>query len=100
MYVGKVVEIADGIDLYVDPRHLYTEPLMSAVPVINPKVCGKGTRIRLEGEIADPSNPPAGCYFHPSCRIEEPSLWDLGGNHFVACHFEEQLDLAGVRMTG
>ncbi len=107
MYVGKVVEIADGLELYVNPRHPYTEALMSAVPVTNPKARKAGSRIRLEGEIADPSNPPAGCYFHPRCRYaqercktEEPALRDLGGNHFVACHFSEQLDLAGVRMAG
>ncbi|MBN1889075.1 MAG: ATP-binding cassette domain-containing protein [Thermoflexales bacterium] len=106
MYVGKVVEIADGIELFVNPRHPYTEALMSAVPVSNPKARLAGARIRLEGEIADPSNPPSGCYFHPRCRYaqeccktEPPALRDLGGNHFVACHFSEQLDLAGVRMV-
>ena len=107
MYVGKVVEIADGLELYVNPHHPYTEALMSAVPVTNPNARKAGARIRLEGEIADPSNPPAGCYFHPRCRYaqdrcktEEPALRDLGENHFVACHFAEQLDLAGVRMVG
>jgi peptide/nickel transport system ATP-binding protein len=106
MYVGKVVEIANGIELYINPHHPYTEALMSAVPVTNPKARQAGTRIRLEGEIADPSNPPTGCYFHPRCRyaqdrckIEEPALRDLGGNHFVACHFSEQLKLASVRMV-
>jgi peptide/nickel transport system ATP-binding protein len=105
MYVGKVVEIADGIELYVNPRHPYTEALMSAVPVTNPRARKAGARIRLEGEIADPSNPPPGCYFHPRCRharercrSDPPPLRDLGGNHFVACHFSEELKLAGVRM--
>ena len=105
MYVGKVVEVADGIDLYMNPRHPYTEALMSAVPVTNPRARQAGTRIRLEGEIADPSNPPSGCYFHPRCRYarercmtETPLLRDLGGNHFVACHFSEELKLSGVRM--
>ncbi len=106
MYVGKVVEIADGIELYVNPRHPYTEALMSAVPVTNPRARKSGVRIRLEGEIADPSNPPPGCYFHPRCRYarercktEPPPLRDLGGHHFVACHFSEELKLAGVRMA-
>ncbi len=106
MYVGKLVEAANGLDLYIDPRHPYTEALMSAVPVTNPKARKSGERIRLEGEIADPSNPPSGCYFHPRCRYaqerckhEEPALRDLGGGHFVACHFSEELKLASVRMS-
>jgi peptide/nickel transport system ATP-binding protein len=106
MYVGKVVEIADGLELYVNPQHPYTEALMSAVPVTNPNARQAGARIRLAGEIADPSNPPSGCYFHPRCRYaqercktEEPALRDLGDGHFVACHFAEQLELAAVRMT-
>ena len=105
MYVGKVVEVSDGIELYVHPKHPYTEALMSAVPVTNPRARNRGSRIRLVGEIADPSNPPSGCYFHPRCRhaqdvckTEEPGLRDLGGKHFVACHFAEQLTLNGVRM--
>jgi peptide/nickel transport system ATP-binding protein len=106
MYVGKVVEIADGIELYTNPRHPYTEALMSAVPVTNPAARKKGARIRLEGDIADPSNPPSGCYFHPRCRfaqercrVEAPALQDTGDHHFTACHFAGQLSLAGVRMA-
>lgn len=79
---------------------------MSAVPVSNPKARNAGTRIRLEGEIADPSNPPSGCYFHPRCRyaqarckVEKPALRDLGNNHYAACHFAEELTLAHVRMA-
>jgi peptide/nickel transport system ATP-binding protein len=106
MYVGKVVEISSGLDIYTDPKHPYTEALMSAVPVSNPRARNKGTRIHLAGEVADPSNPPSGCYFHPRCRYaqercsaEEPPLRDLGGEHYAACHFAEQLDLVGVRMV-
>ncbi len=106
MYVGQVVEIADSMELFINPRHPYTEALMSAVPVSNPKARDSGVRIRLEGEIADPSNPPTGCYFHPRCRYakercktETPALRDLGDNHFVACHFSEELSLAHVRMA-
>jgi peptide/nickel transport system ATP-binding protein len=106
MYVGKVVEIADTLELFLNPRHPYTEALMSAVPVSNPKARDSGTRIRLEGDIADPSNPPTGCYFHPRCRYaqarcttDQPELRDLGNNHFVACHFAEELTLARVRMV-
>ncbi|MBN2392364.1 MAG: ATP-binding cassette domain-containing protein [Anaerolineae bacterium] len=106
MYVGKVVEIASGLDIYIDPKHPYTEALMSAVPVSNPRARDKGTRIRLPGEVADPSNPPSGCYFHPRCRYakevcstETPVLRDMGNDHFVACHFADELELTGVRMA-
>jgi peptide/nickel transport system ATP-binding protein len=105
MYVGKVVEVADGIELFINPKLPYTEALMSAVPVSNPRARKAGVRIRLEGDIADPSNPPSGCYFHPRCRYvqdicktETPPLRDLGGNHFVSCHLAEQLSLTAVRM--
>jgi peptide/nickel transport system ATP-binding protein len=106
MYVGQVVEVADAMDLFTHPRHPYTAALMSAVPVTNPRERNRTTRIHLEGEIADPSNPPAGCYFHPRCRFaqercqtETPALRDLSGNHFVACHFSEQLELKGAIST-
>jgi peptide/nickel transport system ATP-binding protein len=106
MYVGKIVEVASGLDIYVDPKHPYTEALMSSVPVSNPRARDAGARIRLAGQVADPSNPPNGCYFHPRCRyaqdictVEEPPLLDLGGHHAAACHFAEELDLAGVRMA-
>ncbi|MGC9467001.1 MAG: ABC transporter ATP-binding protein [Anaerolineae bacterium] len=105
MYVGKVVEVASGMDPYINPMHPYTEALMSAVPVSNPRAREAGSRIRLEGQVADPSNPPSGCYFHPRCQyaqercaVEEPELRDMGNHHFVACHFAEELDLRGVRM--
>ena len=78
---------------------------MSAVPVSNPRARKAGVRIRLEGDIADPSNPLSGCYFHPYCRYmqdicktETLLLRDLGGNHFVSCHFADQLSLAAMRM--
>ena len=106
MYVGKVVEVANGLELYTSPRHPYTEALMSAVPVPNPNARQSDNRIRLEGEIPDPSNPPSGCYFHqrcryaqPECKTETPALRSLGDEHFVACHFAEELQLNGVRMA-
>jgi peptide/nickel transport system ATP-binding protein len=103
MYVGKLVELAKTETLYETPRHPYTEALMSAVPKPNPKQRGRGKRIILEGDVADPANPPKGCYFHPRCRYakarcsqEAPALRNLGDDHFVSCHFAEELTLRGV----
>lgn len=94
MYVGKMVEIASTATLFAIPKHPYTEALLSAVPKPDPRL--RGQRIILEGDVADPANPPSGCYFHPRCRYaksicktEEPPLRDLGDKHFVACHFAE-----------
>ena len=106
MYVGKLVEVADANALYTNPLHPYTESLMSAVPIPNPDVRDSQVRIQLEGEVADPANPPSGCYFHPRCRYakevcstETPVLHDMGEGHTVACHFADELELTGVRMA-
>ncbi|WP_350274364.1 oligopeptide/dipeptide ABC transporter ATP-binding protein [Kribbella sp. HUAS MG21] len=102
MYVGKLVESASTEELYSKPLHPYTEALLSAVPDPDPASRGKRERIKLRGEIADPSKVPAGCPFHPRCGYAEarcasevPRLREIGGRK-VACHFAEQLDLKGV----
>ena len=107
MYVGKLVEMASTEALYKNPQHPYTEALLSAVPKPDPRLRSLGKRVILEGDVADPSNPPGGCYFHPRCRYakeicshEEPSLRDIGDDHYVACHFAEELDLRGVVAEG
>jgi peptide/nickel transport system ATP-binding protein len=100
MYVGKIVEVAPVNDLFGAPKHPYTIALMSSVPIQNPRQRNHGKRIRLEGEVADPSNPPSGCYFHPRCpfaqercRVETPYLRPIGNEgRQVACHFAEELD--------
>jgi len=101
MYVGKLVEIAPTTKLFSAPRHPYTEALLSAVPKPDPRL--RGNRIILEGDVADPANPPSGCYFHPRCRyakdickIEQPPLREIGEKHSVACHFAEELTLSGM----
>ncbi|WP_129665547.1 ABC transporter ATP-binding protein [Phytoactinopolyspora endophytica] len=103
MYVGKIVEVADTATLYARPRHPYTEALLSAVPKPNPGQRDRRERIVLSGDVADPSDPPSGCYFHPRCPYarpvcaeEQPSLRDVGDGTTVACHFAEELGLRGV----
>jgi len=101
MYVGKLVEMAETEELFMNPKHPYTEALMSAVPKPDPRA--RSERIVLAGEVADPANPPSGCYFHPRCRyaqeicgIGEPVLREINEEHFVSCHRAEELSLAGV----
>lgn len=101
MYVGKLVELASTQELYVSPLHPYTEALMSAIPLPNPKKREK--RVLLTGEVASPANPPSGCYFHPRCnycvdvcKTVEPELRELKPGHFVKCHRAEELSLLGA----
>jgi len=91
MYLGKIVEIASYRDLYGDAKHPYTQALLTAVPVPDPRKA-RGKQI-LTGDVPSPINPPPGCHFHPRCphRMEpcdraEPILKDLGGHHYVACY--------------
>jgi peptide/nickel transport system ATP-binding protein len=101
MYVGKLVEHAMTNELYLNPKHPYTEALLSAVPKPDPRM--RTEPVVLEGEVADPAHPPAGCYFHPRCRYridrcetEEPALRQIAQDHFVSCHRAEELKLTGV----
>jgi peptide/nickel transport system ATP-binding protein len=101
MYVGKVAEMASAEELYSQPLHPYTEALLSSVPVADP--LHKSERIVMQGEVADPSNPPSGCYFHPRCRyaqevckLKTPEFRELKPDHWVACHRAEELQLEGI----
>ncbi len=101
MYVGKLVEMADTESLFAQPKHPYTEALLSAVPTTDPEI--KMDRIILPGEVANPANPPSGCYFHPRCRYaqdicmtDEPQWSEVAPQHFAACHFADELELRGV----
>ena len=102
MYVGRMVEVAPKRELYTNPRHPYTEALMSASPKPDPR--NPTVRIPLIGQVPDPSNPPSGCYFHPRCRYAEdvcrtetPPLVTVGEDHASACHFADTLELQGMQ---
>ncbi len=108
MYVGKMVELAGTEEIFHHPKHPYVEALLSAVPRPDPRYTLK--RMVMKGEVADPSRRPPGCAFHPRCRYakeicktDEPPLVDAAKNgsseHQAACHFAEELQLAGVSAT-
>jgi len=101
MYVGKIVEMAETEELFLNPQHPYTEALLSAVPKPDPRL--KMERVILSGEVANPANPPSGCYFHPRCRYakelckkESPELKEIDRGHHVSCHFAKVLSLQGI----
>ena len=95
MYLGRIVEIASAKDLYTNPKHPYTEALLSAVPIPDPQV--KRKRIMLQGDVPSPIHPPSGCHFHtrcpmaqhPLCSTEKPVLKPTGDGHWVACHLRD-----------
>ena len=97
MYVGKISELADKKEIRDNPLHPYTRALLAAVPIADPK--HKHTGIIPKGEVPSTINPPPGCRFHPRCpfakpicREMEPEFKDVGGGHYVACHFVESLN--------
>jgi len=102
MYLGKIVEFADRIELFRNNQHPYTQALMSAIPIPDPEL--RRRRVILRGDVPSPVNPPSGCRFNPRCQLraelggpkicvqQEPPLVDIGANgggppHVCACHF-------------
>jgi peptide/nickel transport system ATP-binding protein len=101
MYVGRMVELAETEELFKTPKHPYTAALLSAVPEPDPRT--RSRRIVLQGEVANPAQPPSGCYFHPRCphaidvcRKETPVWREISPGRFVGCHRADELTLAGV----
>ena len=103
MYLGRIVETGPTTALFARPRHPYTEALLSAVPVADPKAQRERQRIRLVGDVPSPAHPPSGCRFHPRCRYaqpicrqEDPPLIATSPDQYAACHFAQELGLQGV----
>ncbi len=98
MYLGKMAELASRDKIFENPLHPYTQALMSAIPVADPRKAGSRDRIILEGDVPSPINPPPGCHFHPRCRYamkglcdkEIPIFKDYGDGHYVACWLVEK----------
>ncbi len=105
MYLGKIVEIGDEIQIYDHPTHPYTQALLSAVPVPDPELRGRREEIVLVGDVPSPVNPPSGCRFHTRCwkaqdiccDTEIPELRVLRPAHKVACHYAEQIEAGVIR---
>ena len=102
MYLGKIAELTQTQELFLNPKHPYTEALMSSVPIPDPGF--KAKRITLKGDVPSPVDPPSGCTFHPRCnyakdicRTNIPEYRDLGEEHFVTCHFADTLNLRSLQ---
>jgi peptide/nickel transport system ATP-binding protein len=101
MYVGKVVEVATPQQLFAAPKHPYTAALIESLPKADPRL--RQDRAPLAGEVANPANPPSGCYFHPrctfaidQCRTESPPLQEIASGRLVSCHRAHELELIGI----
>ncbi len=104
MYLGRIVERAPAEELFAHPAHPYTQALLSAIPIPDPKIERKRKRLVLVGDVPSPLNPPSGCHFHTRCpyvmdrcKTEEPGLTERGAGHVAACHLDE---VPAISVTG
>jgi oligopeptide/dipeptide ABC transporter ATP-binding protein len=104
MYLGRIVERAPAEELFAHPAHPYTQALLTAIPIPDPKIERKRKRLVLVGDVPSPLNPPSGCHFHTRCpyvmdrcKTEEPALTSRGEGHVAACHLDEvpAIDITG-----
>jgi oligopeptide/dipeptide ABC transporter ATP-binding protein len=99
MYLGKIVELADRDELYANPKHPYTEALLSAIPIPDPKIEKRRQRVILSGDLPSPINIPKGCRFHTRCPMAQAICREVepafeakeGREHYAACHFSEKV---------
>ncbi len=101
LYLGKMIEYGDREKLYANPKHPYTQALLSAAPIPDPKQAKNKKRIKLKGELPSPLNPPSGCAFRTRCPYatalcsqKEPPLEEVENNHFIACHHWKDLKIS------
>jgi len=107
MYLGKIVELAPAEELYTKPIMPYTEALLAAIPIPDPKRNRERERIVLEGEPPNPINPPSGCRFHPRCpratdicKDVEPPLAEYANGHLAACHHPQNVSAEEIKAAG
>ncbi|MBA2449997.1 MAG: ABC transporter ATP-binding protein [Chloroflexi bacterium] len=107
MYVGKIVEITDRTSVFENPLHPYTRALLTAIPIPDPVLEKKRTRIILQGDVPSPANPPPACRFNTrcpyaeeNCRTDEPALNEVKPGHWVACHYWDEIERGSKRLTG
>ena len=106
MYVGKMVELTDRNEIFDAPLHPYTRALLSSIPIPDPVLEKRRTRMILVGDVPSPVNPPSGCRFNPrcpyaedNCKVDEPQLTEVRAGHFVACHYWNEVEDGTKRVT-
>lgn len=104
MYLGRIVELAPRDRIFAQPQHPYTEALMAAAPIADPKA--RSARLVIEGDVPSPMNPPPGCHFHTRCpyaearcKVDDPPLQEIAPGHVVACHLRTPAKLAAPALA-